>query len=200
MCAYHTLNPHATACMQHMRHAEHSPKACSVQKRDEHAPTPTPQPHPPFRECTARRWLGGGVRLVVSDANGGPHEPARESRNGGVRGGGTKGNGGSTEEVGAGEGVGGQRRERGRHSVGMALAEVDLGRDGGEGRGGRGWGGGGGGEAGGTQGLCPRTHRQSCMLGTSSKAIGRHRRLCRYTGRCQWLCWLCSEAVRVGEQ
>ena len=33
--AYQTLNQHAAACMQHRYHAEHSPKACMVQEREE---------------------------------------------------------------------------------------------------------------------------------------------------------------------
>ena len=73
--ARQALNHHAVACTQHRRHAEHSQKACMVQKANEQG-TPFPPPPPPlYREGTARRPVESGR---------GEATPPRRGKGGGV--------------------------------------------------------------------------------------------------------------------
>ena len=90
MPAHQTLNQHATASMQHRRHAEHGPNAGMVQERDDYG-----NQHMEGSAAVGG-WARGGI---VNDAKGGPQRPAREAREGWGRGGGKQGNVGSTEEV-----------------------------------------------------------------------------------------------------
>ena len=114
-----------------------------VQKTDEYGILPC-------REGTAAtegrvRGGQGGEGGVASDADGGPKPLAWDPREGGGRGGTNHGDGGTMEEVRAGEGGRWDGGRRGRHIIGTIVGEVGLWRGGVE-------------DAGGTQTFRPRTH------------------------------------------
>ena len=77
--ARQTLSHHAIACMQHRRRAEHSPKACMVQKANEQG-TPPPITGRALRppEGRVRGWWGGESGRGSEQYGGGPQTPARE--------------------------------------------------------------------------------------------------------------------------
>ena len=89
--------------MQHRRHAEHSPKACMVQKAKEKASDP-------YREGTtsAEVWVRGvDVGGVSSNAGGVPQKRAMEPRAGGGESGGSRLKHGRDTGGGGGGGGGG---------------------------------------------------------------------------------------------
>ena len=114
MRARQTLNHHVTACTQHRHHAEHSPKACMVQKANEQGTPPSIQGGHHGRQKAGCRGRGGRGKGEASNAGGKPQTPAREPRGKGVREGESRGTVAAQKRYGRGRRAGGGGEGGGR--------------------------------------------------------------------------------------